>query len=371
MKYYIIAGEASGDLHASNMIKELKVLDPDAEFRFWGGDLMAAQIGHPPVKHYRNLAFMGFLEVLLNIRTIIKNIKFCKIDILEYKPDVLILVDYPGFNLRIAEFAHKNGIKVFYYIAPTIWAWHESRIKIIKKYVDKLFVILPFEKEFYKKFDFEVDFIGNPLIDALENDIEEKTAIKNTNQNTEKPVIAILPGSRKQEICKILPVMLSIVKDFPDYKFVIAGVNTLPEELYQKYMPRNNQVSIVYNQTYSLLKQAVVAMVKSGTSTMEAALFNVPQVVCYKTSMFSYFLGRMLINLKFISLVNLVMDRPVVKELIQSDLNYAALKSELEKLLFDEDRKKHIFEDYYLLKQKLGGRGASKRLAELIHGYLK
>lgn len=370
MKYYVIAGEASGDLHASNMIKELKILDHNAEFRYWGGDMMQQHIGNPPVKHYRDLAFMGFLEVLLNIRTIFRNMKFCKSDILEYKPDVLILVDYPGFNLRIADFVHKNGIKVFYYIAPTIWAWHESRINTIKKSVDKLFVILPFEKEFYKKFDYNVDFIGHPLIDALDNESDDKTNKTEIKKDNEKPVIAILPGSRKQEICKILPVMLSVVKDFQNYKFVIAGVKTLPEELYLKYIGDNKQVSIVFNQTYSVLRQAKIAMVKSGTSTLEAALFNVPQVVCYSTSFISYVLGRMLIKIKYISLVNLVMDRPVVKELIQYDLNYTLLKSELEKLLFDEERKKNIFDDYILLKQKLGGGGASKRLAELIYGYL-
>ncbi|MBI5219049.1 MAG: lipid-A-disaccharide synthase [Bacteroidia bacterium] len=374
MRYYIIAGEASGDLHASNLMKELKMLDCEAEFLFWGGDKMAQQAGIPPVKHFRELAFMGFLEILMNVRKILKNISFCKKDILDYKPDVLILVDYPGFNLRMAKFSHARGIKVFYYIAPTLWAWHESRIKTIKSSVDKLFVILPFEKEYYKKFGYPVDFAGHPLMDALDaemlNTVPFEEFLKK-NHLEDKPIIAILPGSRKQEIVKIMPLMLSVADDFKNYQFLVAGVSSIPEELYKKYIKDKSNVKLLYNQTYEILKQSSGALVKSGTSTLETALLNIPEVVCYKTSAASYILAKQFIKVKYISIVNLIMNRAVVCELIQHELNYSRVKEELEKILFNTQKRNAVLNEYEQLRQLLGGKGASMRLAGLMYKYLK
>ncbi|MGB3948595.1 MAG: lipid-A-disaccharide synthase [Bacteroidia bacterium] len=365
MKYYIIAGEASGDLHASNLIKELKLLDNKAEFRCWGGDLMQKQ-GAEIVKHYRDLAFMGFTEVLMNIRTIFKNIDFCKKDIQAYQPDVLILVDYPGFNLRIAEYAKASGLKVFYYVSPQIWAWKQSRVHKIKRVVDKMFVILPFEKEFYKRFDYDVDFVGHPLLDAVENfaEYEQQLSI-----NTSKPIIALLPGSRKQEINTVLPLMLAMCKHYPAYEFVIAGAPSQTAEYYKTFIG-NFDIKIVYNQTYPLLKKAHAALVTSGTATLETALFGVPEVVCYKGGTISYHIAKQLIKVKYISLVNLIMDKEIVKELIQNELNENNLKIELDKLLVPTTRNK-IIQNYLELTQKLGGVGASKKLATLMINYLK
>lgn len=365
MNYYIIAGEASGDLHASNLMRELKKLDSGANFRCWGGDLMEQQ-GAKLVKHYRDLAFMGFTEVLMNIRTIFKNIAFCKKDILENKPDVLILVDYPGFNLRIAEFAKANSIKVFYYISPQIWAWKQSRVHKIKKIVDKMFVILPFEKDFYKKFNIDVDFVGHPLLDAIENFKIEKNQLQ---INSNKPIIAILPGSRKQEISTMLPLMLSVKKYYPNYHFVIAGAPSQTQEYYNEFNI-DAETSILFGQTYQLLKQATAALVTSGTATLETALFSVPEVVCYKGGKISYLIARQLIKVKYISLVNLIMDNEIVKELIQNELNEQNLKTELDKLLADSTRNK-MLADYEILKLKLGGNGASKKAAKLMIDYLK
>jgi lipid-A-disaccharide synthase len=366
MKYYIIAGEASGDLHASNLMKELKKLDGSAHFRCWGGDRMQ-QEGGVLVKHYRDLAFMGFTEVILNLRTILQNISFCKEDILKNHPDILILVDYPGFNLRIAEFAKKNGIKVFYYISPQVWAWKQSRVEKIKKFVDRMFVILPFEKEFYKKFNYDVDFVGHPLLDAIEqqsSNREEKKKWLNKNNLGDKPIIALLPGSRKQEIATMLPLMLSVISDFSGYLFVIAAAPSVPKDFY-KTMINGKNVSLLVDQTYSLLMNAEAALVTSGTATLETALFDVPEVVCYKGGNISYMIARSLVKVKFISLVNLIMDREVVKELIQRDLNAANLAIELKKILDPSNRKK-IKEDYIELKQKLGGKGASAKTAGLM-----
>lgn len=364
MNYYIIAGEASGDLHASNLMKELKVLDANAQFRCWGGDLMKAQGAHL-VKHYKELAFMGFTEVLMNLRTILHNIDFCKKDIIQNKPDVLILVDYPGFNLRIAEFAKAKGIKVFYYISPQIWAWQQSRVHKIKKVVDKMFVILPFEKEFYQGFDFNVDFVGHPLLDAVSGYSHQTTAFDVTNN---KPIIAFLPGSRKQEISIILPLMLSMQKHYTDYQFIIAGAPSQSKEFYQTFIADSN-VKIVFNQTYPLLQKAHVALVTSGTATLETALFGVPEVVCYKGGAISFAIAKQLVKVKFISLVNLIMDKEIVKELIQNELNEANLKIELDKLLNQENRDK-ILKNYAELIEKLGGSGASKKTASLMIGYL-
>jgi lipid-A-disaccharide synthase len=365
MKYYIIAGEASGDLHASNLMRELKKRDNSAEFRCWGGDLMTAQGAHL-VKHYRDLAFMGFTEVVMNLRTILKNIEICKNDLLEHKPDVLILVDYPGFNLRIADFAKKNGIKVFYYISPQIWAWKQSRVHKIKKIVDRMFVILPFEKDFYGKFDYNVDFVGHPLLDAVAGQTLHTSDWK---ISTSKPIIALLPGSRKQEISTMLPLFLSIKKHYPDHQFIIAGAPSQGKEFYQTFI-KDNDVMIVYNQTYQLLKHSEAALVTSGTATLETALFGVPEVVCYKGGAISYLIARQLIKVKYISLVNLIMDKEIVKELIQNELNEKNLKTELDKLLETSSRKR-LLDDYAILKGKLGGEGASAKAAELMLSYLQ
>ena len=366
MKYYIISGEASGDLHASNLMKALKGVDAEADFRFWGGDLMQNQ-GGTLVKHYRELAFMGFSEVIMNLRTIFKNISFCKEDIQNYDPDVIIFVDYPGFNMRIAEWAKKEGYRTHYYISPQIWAWKENRIKKIKRDVDEMYVILPFEKDFYtEKHDFPVHFVGHPLLDAIENrpPVDEE-AFKRNHGLDHRPVIALLPGSRKQEIEKMLNVMLSITSDFEDYQFVIAGAPSQDEEFYKGFMKKSN-ISLIMNKTYDVLGIAHAALVTSGTATLETALFKVPEVVCYKGSYISYHIAKRIINLDYISLVNLIMGREVVKELIQNDFNSKNLKAELKKIL-DEKNRKRIFEDYFLLEQKLGGSGASKNTAELIY----
>jgi lipid-A-disaccharide synthase len=365
MKYYIIAGEASGDLHASNLMYQLKLMDMSSSFRCWGGDLMQAQ-GAVLVKHYRDLAFMGFTEVLMNIRTILNNIDFCKKDILANRPDVLILVDYPGFNLRIAEFAKQNGIKVFYYISPQIWAWKQSRVHKIKRVVDKMFVILPFEKDFYKQFNYEVDFVGHPLLDAVENYKVESNLLK---LESNKPVLALLPGSRKQEISVMLPLMLTMQKYYPNYQFVIAGAPSQTKEYYQEFIA-DSKIQIVFGQTYQLLQQSEAALVTSGTATLETALFGVPEVVCYQGGRISYLIAKQLIKVKYISLVNLIMDSEIVKELIQADLNEQNLKFELDKLLTSETRAV-MLQNYDALKNKLGGEGASKKAAELMIGYLK
>ncbi|MBK9425217.1 MAG: lipid-A-disaccharide synthase [Bacteroidetes bacterium] len=366
MKYYIIAGEASGDLHASNLIKHLKNKDAGFTCRAWGGDLVQAQ-GVDLVKHYRDLAFMGFIEVVANLRTILRNIDFCKKDILAYKPDVLILVDYPGFNLRIADFAAKNGIHVIYYISPQIWAWKQSRIHQIKRNVNRMIVILPFEKDFYRKHDFNVDFVGHPLLDAISNRARNENAnsFKSLNKLSDKPIIALLPGSRKQEIKTMLPLMLSVRNQFPDYQFVIGAAPSLEESFY-KDITGNSDISIVFGQTYPLLENAFAALVTSGTATLETALFGVPEVVCYKGSLISYHIARQLIKIKYISLVNLIMDREVVTELIQDDLNPARIKEELTRITLDETGRNRMLQDYESLKQKLGGTGASERAANLI-----
>jgi lipid-A-disaccharide synthase len=366
MKYYIIAGEASGDLHASNLMKALLQKDNHAEFRYWGGDLMS-QVGGTLVKHYRDLAFMGFAEVFMNLRTILKNIKYCKKDITNYHPDVLILIDYPGFNMRIAEFAKQRNITVHYYISPQIWAWKENRIKKIKRDVDQMYVILPFEKDFYeKKHNFPVHFVGHPLLDAIADrkQVDPEQFRKENNLN-EKPIIALLPGSRKQEIAKMLFVMLKMIKKFTDSQFVIAGAPSQDLKFYQQFISNEN-VAIVENKTYDLLSVANAAIVTSGTATLETALFKVPEVVCYKGSAISYQIGKRLVkNIKYISLVNLISNKEVVTELIQDDFNEKKLENELFKIL-DYKKREKIFDDYYKLEKKLGGKGASETTAELI-----
>ncbi|MCF6341534.1 MAG: lipid-A-disaccharide synthase [Bacteroidales bacterium] len=370
MKYYIIAGEASGDLHASNLMKAIKAEDGKADFRFWGGDLMAEQ-GGSLVRHYRDLAFMGFAEVLLNLRTILKNISFCKIDLLRFQPDVLILVDYPGFNLRIAEFARKKGIKVIYYISPQVWAWKQSRVHKIKRTVDKMLVILPFEKDFYKKYGMEVDFVGHPLLDALADEKPETRAhFLAANKLDDKPVVALLPGSRKQEVSKMLEIMLQLVDGFKEVQFVVAGVGFLPDTFYTKIIG-DRPVKVLQNKTHAILRNADAALVTSGTATLETALIGVPEVVCYKGNWFSYQIAKRLIHVKYISLVNLIMDREVVMELIQDELNVARLKEELNKLLNDVQLKPQLENDYLELKEKLGKTGASHRAARIIVDFAK
>jgi len=368
LKYYIIAGEASGDLHASNLMKSLKNEETHTDFRFWGGDLME-KVGGTLVKHYRELAFMGFAEVFMNLRTILNNIKYCKQDILKYAPDAVILVDYPGFNLRIAEFAKKHQITVHYYISPQIWAWKENRIKKIKRDIDHMYVILPFEKDFYEdKHNFPVHFVGHPLLDAIA-DRKPLDPVKFAKENklSDKPIIALLPGSRKQEITKMLSVMLKMVPKFPDHQFVIAGAPSQERSFYENIMAEQD-VAIVENMTYDLLSVSNAALVTSGTATLETALLKIPEVVCYKGNKISYQIGKRLVNVKFISLVNLILDREVVTELIQDQFNEKNLEDELFKIL-DHKYREEMFDQYYELEQKLGGKGASEKTAKLIIKY--
>lgn len=368
MKYYIIAGEASGDLHASNLIKALKKLDPKASFRAWGGDLMQSR-GADIIKHYNELSFMGFAEVLMNLRTILSNMAFCKSDLRSFRPDVLILVDYPGFNIPIAKFAHKRGIKVHYYISPQVWAWKKGRVHTLKRVVDKMLVILPFEKAFYAGYDFDVNFVGHPLLDALENQTQPGKSFLAKNQLSEKPIIALLPGSRKQEISRMLSVMVEMVDAFPDHQFVVGAAPSVDTSFYAKYI-QNKQVALVTNQTYALLQQATAALVTSGTATLETALFGVPEVVCYKGNRISFEIARRVVKVDYISLVNLVMKREVVKELIQDDFNPAKLEVELRNILENKNRREQLAKDYQELRDKLGGAGASAKAAEIIFGDL-
>lgn len=364
MKYYIIAGEASGDLHGSNLMKSLKLKDPNAQFRFWGGDLMQSQ-GGELVKHYRDLAFMGFIEVVQNLGTILKNIKICKKDIENYQPDVLILVDYPGFNLRIAKFAKSLGIKVIYYISPQLWAWKEGRVETIKKYVDEMLVILPFEKDFYKKHQVEAHFVGHPLLDAISGlEPVVEADFKKENHLNDLPIIALLPGSREQEVKKMLELMLSVRPYFKKYQFVIAGAPSLPKSFYQQFV--DEDVHFVSNKTYDLLRVSKAALVTSGTATLETALLNTPEVVCYRSSKISYAIAKRLVkHIKYISLVNLIMDREVVKELIQNDLNTNNLVSELKKIL-EGNFRDNMLHDFSELRKILGGSGASDVAADII-----
>ncbi|MBT8261813.1 MAG: lipid-A-disaccharide synthase [Bacteroidia bacterium] len=365
MKYYIIAGEASGDLHGSNLIKALRKNDSKAEFRVWGGDLMEKEDA-VLAKHYRDLAFMGFIEVLFNLFTILRNISFCKKDIEAFHPDALIFIDYPGFNLRIAKWAKKQGYTTHYYISPQIWAWKEGRIKRIKRDVDHMYVILPFEKDFYeKKHGMPVHFVGHPLIDAIyKRNQVDPNEFRKENGLDDRPIIALLPGSRKQEISKMLEVMISVVDNFKDYQFVIGGAPSQDASFYEQFI-KSNQVHLLLNKTYDLLSISFAALVTSGTATLETALFKVPQVVCYKGNWFSYQIAKRVIKLKYISLVNLILDKPVVTELIQTEFNSQRLEDELHKIIEPYNRAS-LFLDYYDLEQALGGKGASKKTASLI-----
>jgi len=370
MKYYLIAGEASGDLHGSNLMRALAEIDPQAQFRFWGGDRMEA-VGGKLIKHYRDLAFMGFWEVVTNLRTILRNIDLCKGDITAYQPDALIFIDYPGFNMRIAKWAKRQGIPTHYYISPQIWAWKENRIKAIRRDVDAMYVILPFEKDFYEgKHQYPVHFVGHPLLDAIAARREVSMEVfKRENGLDERPIIALLPGSRKQEIAKMLSVMLSVVGSYHPYQFVIAGAPSLGYDFYRQFI-REENVHFVSGKTYDLLSHAHAALVTSGTATLETALFRVPEVVCYRGNWISYQIAKRVISLKYISLVNLIMDAPVVTELIQGDLNTRNLKVELDKLLDPAYRDK-LQRDYQALRERLGNEGASRRTAQAIYDSLQ
>ena len=376
MKYYIIAGEASGDLHGSNLIKELKIINPSSTFRCWGGDLMKSQC-NKLVMHYDDFSYMGFLEVIVNAKKILSYISLCKKDIEEYNPDVIIYIDYPGFNMKIAEWAKRKNFINHFYISPKVWVWKENRVKKIKRVIDKMYVILPFEEGFYlNKHNYKVDFVGHPLLDAIDNQKEfNRQEFLAKNKLSSKPVIALLPGSRNQEIIKLLPLMLDVVSNFNDYQIIIAGAPNKSINYYEKIILSNKEsrssIKVICNQTYDILRISSAAIVTSGTATLETALFKVPQVVCYKTSMISYLIGRLLIhNLKFISLVNIILDKHIVKELIQNNCNKDNLVIELQKILNKSDRSL-MLKEYELLHKKLGGKGASKKTAELISKYSK
>lgn len=369
MKYYIIAGERSGDLHASNLIKQLRKQDPSAEIRGWGGEMMQ-EAGLELVHHYQEMAFMGFAEVFKSLRKILGFLKECKTDIKAWKPDVVILVDYAGFNMRVAKFAKRQDLKVFYYISPKIWAWNQGRVRKIKKVVDRMFVIMPFEEDFYGRFDYKVDYVGNPVSDSVTDHVPTSEFRAKNKLYNNKPIIAILPGSRKQEIENMLHVMLSVLPSFRDYQFVVAGVSNFSRAYYEQYNKDSN-IKIIYDQTYDLLSNAKAALVTSGTATLETALFNVPQVVCYKTSAISYLIGKMVIKVPYISLVNLIADKAVVTELIQDDFTAKRIVAELKEVLFDKYFIKKQLEGYDLVRKKIGNFRTAERAAELMVGYLQ
>lgn len=371
MKLFFIAGEPSGDLHASNCMKELLRINENIKFQFTGGSLMEKVTNTKPVISYKEMAFMGFVEVLKNIRTIQRNFKIVKEAILNFKPDALVLVDYPGFNLRMAKWATENGIKVYYYISPTVWAWKENRVEQIKKYTTKLFVILPFEEAFYAKHNHKVYFVGHPLLDAIEEkkrSMTGKELFLQQNNLSNKPIIAVLPGSRAQEIERMLKIMIKVKDHFSNYQFVVAASSHLPSSYYKGL--KEIGVQVVMDQTYELMNYASAGVIKSGTSTLESALFNLPQVVCYKAGSVSFAIAKQLVTLNYISLVNLILDKPAVKELVQTELTSENIQKELDLILNNEAHCSAILNDYQLLYNKLGGIGASKRLAEAIYNDL-
>ena len=372
MKYFIIAGEPSGDLHGSNLTRGIISADPEAQILCWGGELMQSA-GGTILMHYKKLAFMGFVSILLNIRTIAKNMSVCKEQISEHKPDVVILIDYPGFNLRIAKFVKCLGIRVFYYISPKIWAWKESRIKKIRSYVDKMYIIFPFEVDFYRKHNIEVEYHGNPLVDEIERKklaFSSHTDLRKSLDINDRPVIALLAGSRSQEVKHVLPEMLKVVKYFPEYQFVLAGVRHLPESLYRKII-QNGPIKLVSGKTYEILYLADAALVTSGTATLETALIGTPQVVCYKADFFSILIAWMVVKVKYISLVNLIMGFEVIKELVQYDLKKNSLLMELKSIVRGGGKREKILKDYESLKKKLGPAGASVRIASDMVSSLK
>lgn len=370
MRYYIIAGEASGDLHASNLMREIRAMDPSALFRCWGGDLMEAQ-GGELVKHYRELAFMGFMEVVAHLPQILGNLSKCEDDLLAFRPDAVILVDYPGFNLRMARFATRHGLTVFYYISPQVWAWKSSRVKIIRKNVNRMYVILPFEEEFYRRYDYPVEFVGHPLLDVIPGNTRppESDDFRRRHNLDHRPLVALLPGSRRMEIRKMAEIMVSVSEDFPGYQFVVAGAPSLPGSFYQELLSGTN-VRFVLNQTYDLLRHSIAALVTSGTATLETALWNVPQVVCYRGNWLSYQIARQLVNIPFISLVNLIAGKQVVTELIQEELTRENLRAELIKILTEETFRASVLQGYSELTVRLGGPGASARTAKSMVQFL-
>ncbi len=376
MKYYLIAGEASGDLHGSNLIRNLKLQDSNAQFRFFGGDLMAEQAGVRPVMHYSNMAFMGFVKVLMNLRTINNNMGICEADLVAWEPDVVIFIDFAGFNLRVAKFAKSIGLRTIFYISPKIWAWKQNRIKKIKKHIDKMLTILPFETEFYKKFDYEVEYVGNPLLDAVgqfeSSFCLDESDFRKANGLGDKPIIGLLAGSRQQEVQHMLPVMIKASRQFPEYQFVISGAPGLSQEFYDSVAGTDIAIPIIFNQTYNLLKFSRAALVTSGTATLETALFNVPQVVCYSTIApdFLYRIGRKLLKVKWISLVNLIVGREAVKELVQVDFDAETVASELRKILDDGQHRQRILDDYAYLKERMGNAGASERAAQAVVNFI-
>jgi lipid-A-disaccharide synthase len=375
-RIYIIAGEASGDLHGGNLVRELYTIsrsapastsgsdrpDTPLEIRAWGGDRMAAA-GAEVVKHYRDLAFMGFTQVVMNLRTILRNIDLCKQDIAAFKPDLLVLIDYPGFNLRIAEWAHEQGIPVHYYISPQVWAWKKGRVHTIKRVVDRMYVILPFEQEWYARYGHAVEFVGHPLLDAI--DQEGRTPLQPLPGDDGRPVVALLPGSRKQELARMLPLMVEVSRRFPQVRFVMAAAPALPEELYVEAIG-DAPITLVSGRTYDLLRHARAALVTSGTATLETALFGVPEAVCYKSGALNVWIARRLVDIKFISLVNLIMDREVVRELIQGELTVDSLSAELERLLAEGPYRTQMLADLVELRTKLGGPGASAKVASML-----
>lgn len=372
MKYYLIAGEASGDLHASNLIKGLKKFDRKAGFRFFGGDLMAEAAGTDPVKHYRNMAFMGVVDVVANIRTIGKNLNLCKTDILQWHPDVVILVDYAGFNLRIAQFAKENNLRVFYYISPKVWAWKKSRITRLRDYVDKLFVIFPFEVDYFRQNRLEAEFYGNPLMDAVagfKNKEHDQGAFRRDNGLDERPVVALLSGSRKHEIMRCLPEMLPAVTKFPGYQFVIAGAPAIDRGFYRRFT-EGYDVRLVSGKTYDLLNIASAAVVTSGTATLETAIFRVPQVVVYKTGGLQYHIGKHIVKIRFFSLVNLIAGKEVVKELLQLNLEKRII-AELDRILNEKEYRAAMVREYDNIIESLDEPGGSERVAARMTEILK
>lgn len=363
-KLYIISGEASGDLHGSNVMKELYKEQPDLDIRFWGGDKMAA-VGGTMAMHIRELAYMGFVEVLMNIRKILKNIRFCKQDIEAFQPDAILLIDYPGFNMRIAEWAKKKGIKVYYYISPTVWAWKEKRVEKIRRDVYKLFVILPFEKPFYAKHQYDVEYVGHPLLDEIDHYKQQVPTKLALDASDTRPIIAVLPGSRVQELKTKLPIMLTLVEAFPNYHFVIAGAPNMDEGLYKELIG-NRSVSVVFGQTYQLLQQSEAAVVTSGTATLETALFGIPQVVCYIGNALSFQIAKRIVNVKYISLPNLILDRELLTELIQNDCNPQRLKQELSLIIKGGSKREMMLNAYQDIHGMLGLGGASQKVAQYL-----
>ncbi len=373
MKYYLIAGEASGDLHGSHLVTELKKCDPDAQFRIWGGDLMAQAAGCELVKHYRTYDYMGIMEVVKHARLILNNIQFCKNDIAAHKPDAIVFIDFPGFNLKIAPFAKQIGIPTFFYISPTVWAWKENRVKTIKATIDHMFVELPFVKKFYEtRHNYYVDFVGHPLLDSIAQFKEKHTleSFKAANNLPDKKLIAVLPGSREYEIRENLKTMQSISEKYTDYQFVVAGMSRFPLDFYQKYITAKT-LSVVFDQTYELLKKSDAAIVVSGSATLETAILNVPEIIVYQTSPITFYLGKLFVKLQNLGLPNLIMEHQIVPELLQADMTPKKLSEALDSILYDEKFRNDILDNYALLRERLGNEGAARRVATLMQKYLK